>query len=270
MKTCRQVLIIFLISPLMLITTAPVYSQNKGIEVANVYDLADPKASEGDIIVLNEKGLVRATAGYDRQLFGVIQSNPLAVYRDIEKTGVPILRNGTTPVKVTNLNGPIKSGDYVTSSELAGYGAVAVKSGYVLGIALSGFEGNSGNQIDYNGKKYNVGTVDIALKIEYAEITHARNPNRLINQINEALLRSLQTPEKTGQILRYLMALLVLFASLAVAYLANARTSARSIEAIGRNPVAKEEIKASARLNFFFSALIVTSGIVAAVLIIIL
>lgn len=262
-------LIVFLIAFSFVFLSSPVYGQIKGVEMASVYDLADTEAQEGDILVNGDQGLVRANVSFDSRIFGVVQNEVVAVYRDVEKTGVPVLRNGNATVRVSTLNGEIKRGDYITSSEITGLGAKADRSGYVLGTAVTDFV-PEGSQTEYRGNQYQVGTVTVALQIEFADITYARNPSRLINQLNEALLRSLQSPDRAGQIIRYIMALLILFSALAVAYVANTRATARSIEAIGRNPVAKREIQASARLSFFFSGLIVIVGIIAAILIIIL
>src|SRR4051812_2974269 len=112
---CRSILIIATILVTSFVISLPVAAQVKGVELTSVYDLPETGLQNGDVLTTSDKGIVRATTAYDSHLLGVVELEPLMVYRDTEKTATPVSRNGTAQVRVSNLNGPIKSGDYLTS-----------------------------------------------------------------------------------------------------------------------------------------------------------
>src|SRR5205085_2610488 len=128
----------------------------------------------------------------------------LVVYRSIDDSGSPVARNGLAEVNVSTINGDINQGDYITSSPLAGKGEKAISSGYVVGIALQKFTTKDGSITNYNGREVALGKIQVALRIEYAEITTSRSPIRLLEYLNAAIFKNIQNPEKFIQIIRYL------------------------------------------------------------------
>jgi hypothetical protein len=54
----------------------------------------------------------------------------------------PVALAGRVPVKVTNENGPIKIGDYLTSASRPGYAMKAIGPGIVIGRSMDNFNGN--------------------------------------------------------------------------------------------------------------------------------
>ncbi len=252
-------IIIFLLS--LLLTTyyllPTTHAQSQGIEVTSVYEIQDKDAIDGDIVIAKDTGLVRADKAYDAKLFGVIQAQPLLVYRENERTNVkPVVRSGVALVNVTNLTGPIKYGDYITSSATLGKGEKAIESGYVIGIALQPFSGTG------NGK------IPVAIKLEFAEITTPRFAGRIFSLLGTAFLENLQDPKKFGDIVRYIAAALVVLLSFTFAFLTFSRTIVKSIEAIGRNPLAKNTIQLTMIINVILLIITGFIGIVASILII--
>lgn len=254
----------------------PTYAQLRSTEVSSVYDLKDDKTVNGDIIIYSkEKELVRADAPYDVRIFGILQNDPLLVYRRIDNTGLPIVRSGLAEVNISTLNGNIAAGDYITSSEIPGVGQKALQSGYVIGIALTPFAEKDGQLQDYtfsyspnNPKKIAYGKITAAIRIEYAELTSTRSSNRLFSYFSAALMKNIQDPQKFSEIFRYIAAGLVIIISFAVGFVTFTRSIPKSIEAIGRNPLAANTIRFSIILNIIFTALISLVGIVAAVIIV--
>src|SRR3989338_5684658 len=118
---------------------SPTHAQTSDIEATSVYEIADADAQEGDIVVTTDKGLVRASKSFDNKMLGVITETPVLVFRSNDEKGKPVIRSGTANVNVTTLNGPIKYGDYITSSTISGKGQKAFESGYVIGVALAEF-----------------------------------------------------------------------------------------------------------------------------------
>jgi len=108
----------------------------------------------GDIVEINEQGFVeKAKQAYSKKAIGVI-SDPAIVFpgaqinpdlKNVKRQ--PLALTGLVSVKVSNTNGPIEIGDYITSSSIPGYGMKAITSGPVIGKALQAFDKNRGSMI---------------------------------------------------------------------------------------------------------------------------
>ena len=245
----------------------PVYAQNQGVEVTSVYEIPDTEASNGDILVTSETGLTRAQRSFDSKMFGVIQQQAIVVYRD-NPEAKPVIRFGLARVNVTNLNGTIKYGDYITSSRVPGKGQKATESGYVLGVSLGAFDGSGAEEIDGPNGKVASGNIPVAIRIEYAELSNPRFAGRLFSFIGTALLENVNDPEKFGDLIRFITAGLVVLLSFTFGFLTFSRSIAKSIEALGRNPLAKNTIQLSMVINIIVLILTGIIGIVASILIV--
>lgn len=243
-------------------------AQAQSIDVTYVFDVADTDATNGDIMLVTDKGIIRAAVPADSRIFGVLQDNPLLVYKTIGSGGRPIARAGIAQVNVSTLNGEVKPGDYITSSEIPGRGMKATQSGYVIGVVLSSFGKNEGTQIDYQSKlgpkKIAVGQVMVAVKIEYAEIATARTFLRMLNNLFAALFVNVQNPDQFIKVFRYITAALVVMISFSIGFLTFSRSISKGTEAIGRNPLAQKAILFSIILNIVFTILTTAAGIIAA------
>ncbi len=239
----------------------------QGIEVTSIYEVADTEAVDGDIIKATDQGLTRTSIGFDNKIFGVIQDTPLVAYRN-ETKGKPVIRSGVAQVNVTTLNGPIKYGDYITSSSISGKGQKASESGYTVGMALAAFTGEGAEQIDGPTGKVASGKIPIAVRIEYTELSNPRFAGRLFGFVGTAFLENINDPKQLGTVVRFVAAGLVILLSFTFGFLTFSRSIAKSIEALGRNPLAKSTIQLSMIINI--ALLVVTGiiGIVASILII--
>jgi uncharacterized protein YjiK len=138
-----------------------VFSFSHGINTAvGAYDLAedyptrDDTLTPGDLVSLDirEKGFVRKAQGKnDRDIIGIYSVDP--ALRLSQKgplidgaRAVPIALAGRVPVTVTLENGPIKIGDYLTSSLEPGKAAKANRPGRVVGRALGNYSGLEGEE----------------------------------------------------------------------------------------------------------------------------
>jgi hypothetical protein len=256
--------LVLLISAFLLFTVhclliTPVSAQ---LEIADTYDIVDPDAQSGDIVSLGSGGIARSAIEYDNKIFGVINANPLAVYRRVDGTGTIINRNGVVPVNVTTANGSIKIGDYITTSIQAGKGQKALASGYIIGVALKDFNEGEGSQIEY--KEFQNGES----RIEYAEISTSRNANALLSRLNAALFSSVQDPEGFVNVIRYVASGLVTLISIIVGLFILARVIPKGVEGIGRNPLARRSILLYTGLNLLIVGVIVILGIGASILLI--
>src|SRR3989344_5128744 len=235
---------------IILATNYPIaYAQSQGLEAASVYEISDADSIEGDILVATEVGLARAQKSFDNKMFGVLQNQPILVYRNSNAKGKPVVRSGVAAVNVTALNGPIKYGDYITSSPIVGKGQKASESGYVLGVAVGSFDGSGSETIDGPNGKVAVGKIAVAMRIEYAELTNPRFAGRLFSFVGSSFLENIQDPKRLGEIIRYIAAGLVLLLSFTFGFLTFSRSIAKSVEALGRNPLAKSTIQVSMAIN---------------------
>ncbi len=268
------VVFLFSLLPFYFLLLPFAFAQSTSVDVAYVYDIADQDALDGDLLILDKsKGIVRATEPLDHRIFGVLQAKPLLVYKRVDNSGQPVVRNGVAEVNVSTINGAIKPGDYITTSPMAGKGEKAIQSGYVIGVALSSFEEKDGQQIDFklNDKspvqKVSVGKISVAVNIEYADITTTRFNSRLFDNFNSALSQNIQDPNRFVQVMRYLAAALCVLISVLAGFFTFSRSIPKSIEAIGRNPLAKNAIMFSIILNIALTLVVAGIGVFVAFLI---
>lgn len=260
--------ILSLYSLFSILYSTPLYAQqSQGIEVTSIYEIADKDAVEGDILKTTDKGLARADIGFDPKIFGVIANQPLLVYRT-QTQGKPVVRSGIAQVNVTTLNGPIKYGDYLTTSAIAGKGQKASESGYTLGVALGEFKGDGAPQIDGPRGKVASGKISVAIRIEYTELTNPRFAGRLFGFLGTAVLENVSDPKQIGGLVRYFAAGLIILLSFTFGFLTFSRSIAKSIEALGRNPLAKSTIQLSMIINIALLVITAIVGIAASILII--
>lgn len=250
-------------------TLFPIFAQEqRGMEVTSIYEVVDNDAVTGDILTITDKGLVRSNLTADNKMFGVIQENSLLIFREQVTNGKPVVRSGIAQINVTTLGGPIKYGDYITSSQIAGKGQKSIGSGQILGIALSSFDGTA-NSTQIQGPQGTVasGKIPVAIKIEFAGAT-GFSVGKLFGLISLSFLENLGDPKQFTQVIRYIAAGLVILLSFTFAFLTFSRSIAKSIEAIGRNPLAKSTIQLSMIINIILLVIAGIIGIVASILII--
>lgn len=89
---------------------------------------------KGDIVTsttgrFSDGKLDRSKTSYDDNMFAIF--NKMSNRRD-----ETLITNAPTEVKFSAINGVVKKGDYVTSSEIPGTAMKATKSGKIIGIAL--------------------------------------------------------------------------------------------------------------------------------------
>ena len=93
--------------------------------------------------------VTKSEGPYQQMLLGVVTTAPALTFGDPTTMENPaaIALAGRVPVKVTNENGPISVGDFLTSSSTPGYAMKATQPGRVVGMALESFNGLKGKVI---------------------------------------------------------------------------------------------------------------------------
>lgn len=261
--------LIFGASFLLLWSTAPWFTRitkpilaQEDFYVASTFELAGSDIENNDIVSRGIDGkLTRSLVNYDTDMFGVAVETAPMVYRTSAE-GKPIARAGDVTVKITTLGGPIVIGDSITSSTIAGSGQRANNlSGYMLGTALEAFDGTTGTKTTVNGKEISHGMIKISLIIGPGKLSKSGVLTNLMDQFGSLLFRNVQTAEQTQQLFRYLVAGIISVAAFLIGFSAFGRNVTKGIEAIGRNPLAKQQIQAMIVLNIVLIVIVTIAGV---------
>lgn len=230
---------------------ASVQAQDVGFGVANSLAITNATVNDGDIISSSNAGFALSTKPYDPYMVGVVSQNPaisvqLEGYDSAKK--YPVVSNGTILVNVTSMNGDIKKGDLITSSEKPGVGMKADKTGYVLGAALEDYSSNDKNEI---------GKVPVALNIHYVT-TQIKAQSSLLDVLR---LSRLATYEEPLTVFKYFIAAIIIIISFIFGFVSFGRVAARGIDALGRNPLAAKMIQFGILINVSITIAIILSGL---------
>ena len=235
--------------------------------IASTYTVSDKEAVNGDIVCFNETSgsLSRCQKEFDEKVFGVLVSSPQVVMRN-DPESQPIVREGRVFVNITTLTGEIKAGDYLTTSPIPGKAQrVGDYLGYVIGRSLTAFTAKDGTALNYNGKSYTSGTVEVALSIGPLG---ALPRGTVFDRLGFSLLKSTQSPAGAGLFLRYIVAGLMLVVVSILSFGIFGRNITKGIEAIGRNPLARGPIQFVIIINTVLIAGVVLGSIVLGIIII--
>ncbi|PJA45314.1 hypothetical protein CO174_03980 [Candidatus Uhrbacteria bacterium CG_4_9_14_3_um_filter_50_9] len=121
----------------------------------NGFDLAEwfpatGELSEGQVVVASSTDPINvsvSTEGYQKALLGVVSTQPGLILGDNSEYtySAQVALAGRVPVNVTNENGAIEVGDYLTSSATKpGYAMKATETGPVIGMAMEAFNESTG------------------------------------------------------------------------------------------------------------------------------
>ncbi len=220
--------------------------------LSRTFEINDDQAIDGDILVYTNGKITRATEAYSKDLFGVLEETAFLV--DQTGVGKPITTSGRAEVNVTSSAGPILEGDLITSSTTSGKGQKATSGGYVLGKALAKLDEDSGK-------------IPVEIRIENSQLNTGKAVSQIFNTLDALLQQNLESPESSFKFIQYLLAALVFLGSIIFAFLVFSRSIPKSIEAIGRNPLARRSIQISLVINAVLTILVTLSGVAAAIVI---
>ncbi len=131
-----------------------------GFDVAEIFESQDT-VETGDILVVGdqERKVKKSSGTYQGAIVGVVSGAPALLFEGSElKIGArpdrfvggsnpPVALAGRIPVKVSLENGPIETGDYLTTSSTPGVAMKATEPGIAIGIALEEYKGTGNNKI---------------------------------------------------------------------------------------------------------------------------
>jgi F0F1-type ATP synthase membrane subunit c/vacuolar-type H+-ATPase subunit K len=242
-----------------LVTLNLSFAQFPGVNIAVSIETLNNEGSEGHIISLDDNGrYVLSAKSFDPKMYGVLIKDPLVSVEDTNLSNYKLLATGGEAlVRVSGEGGAIEKGDFITSSFTKGVGQKAISSGHIIGIALENFNPS-------NPKDEKLILVNVKISNQFI----SNNPrSNLVQVIRSGLDAPASAPVDS---LRYIIAGLVVCAAFIIGFTSFGKTSGTSIEAMGRNPLAKTTIRSTVVFNFILTGLIMFAGVFLAYLILIL
>jgi hypothetical protein len=213
---------------------------------------------EGDIVCSDQASVKRCQGTYMSNIVGVVTNSPSILIDNQNLTdAAPILTNGEGKARVSVANGTIKSGDFITTSETAGVGMKAAKSGYVLGTAME----------DANEDGIILVKIGIRPALVRPALVTSNQRGNLLEAAKDALLAPYLSPLSS---LRYVLAAIAAATAFILGFMYFGRVARSGVEAIGRNPLAGKMIQFSVILNLLLTLVIMGSGLLIAYLILVL
>jgi len=179
------------------------------------------------------------------QLLGVVANKPLIALSD-GNNQVQIVVSGTTYTLVSDINGPVRAGDKITSSPIGGVGMKAIDAGQVVGTAqedLAATPTTTRSITDKKGKQHTVKLGTIPLQVAVGDYAGVQNDSKLNGILPPAFVtfaRSIGGENVSPlRVLLGLIALIIGFIVVGTMLQAGVRSS---IISMGRNPLAKKTI----------------------------
>jgi hypothetical protein len=222
-------------------------------------------ARDGDIVAYDPRAgtyHVSRLIG-DEHVFGVIVDDPV-LYMESEVSSQegarPVVRQGEAVVNVSTIAGVIRAGDLVTTSPIPGTGQRANRDNvrYILGFAIDDMF-LSPNEVEIGSMSAQLGSVPVALRIG----PHVNNDG--VSMIASTTMESLQKDSGTKfdaggggaldlfEIFRYMLASFVALAAMIISIRRFGETFSQSVISVGRNPLARPQI----RSILFWNALMI-------------
>ncbi|HUS26201.1 MAG TPA: hypothetical protein VMY99_02550 [Nevskiaceae bacterium] len=186
--------------------------------------------------------LVQADAA---EMLGVVVASnaaPVSLSSTENVQQVFVATTGQYSVLVSNQNGTIKSGDFVTISSLNGVGMKSTTTQtVVLGKALAGFDGKSGVETTakVNDKQVSLGRVAVDITVAHNPLYSGNDVTGVPHVLSEAA--GLVTTKPIGAV-RIYASLAVLIVAIFIAGGVVYSGVRNGMVAIGRNPLAKQSI----------------------------
>ena len=179
-------------------------------DVAEYFGSDDPTLTVGEVVVVGRSAeqisldgyhtskawVARSTGAYQDTIMGVVSTAPAVAYGDEifapHENPRPIALAGRVPVKVSNENGVIEPGDFLTSSSTPGVAMKATKAGPVIGQALESFSGGSGKiEVFVKASNYSGARIESELAGLIFDYSNSEQTVQASSQILEHLLAQL-------------------------------------------------------------------------------
>ncbi len=236
------------------------FSPTVGISVT--LKSSDRNEAKTGLIVGKDPTEYYITRSYnDRNVAGIITEKTDFLYTTDSTDGRVILAvDGITQVWVSNEYGPVKYGDYITTSSEPGVGAKALQNGSVIGYALEALPKSKGTHLI---------KVQLALSNVWNGDILEENPLKKSGNIIEKILFNIQSEaSESSRTFLYVVVIIVVILSNIFGFMIFGRIAVNGITAIGRNPLAKQVIMKSVIMNSLITIIFTLGSILIALYIV--
>jgi hypothetical protein len=212
------------------------HAQEVDLGFATYVPIKDTTIEDGSVIITTQDGLYLSRYPYDDTISGVVTLKP-AVVLGLKKEGTyPLNTKGNAAVRVSTINGPITTGDLLTSSTIPGVAMRATKSGTIVGAALGDYSSQNPNEI---------GKIPVLIEIKFNENGVTKSNGSEAFQITS---------------LRVIMGSIVAVITTILCFIFFGRYTSKGIEALGRNPLASKTIKRNMLLQGILFLILLATG----------
>ena len=240
--------------------------------VASNIDLAGV-ARDGDIVSY-DPGQNRYHLSEEREdelMYGVVVLDPVLLLSNgvsvEDATGTPVVRFGEAVVNVSTLGGEIRAGDLITSSAVVGFGqrVDSDEAEFVLGFALEDMQTLEAT-VSVDDRTVELGRVPVALRIgpHVSKEGAALISGGMLTRGENGELLVGQNEEGQGfdffKMFRYFLAAIVAILTVIVATRRFGDTFSQSVISVGRNPLARAQIRSMVIWNSILIVLISCVG----------
>ncbi|MBM3208775.1 hypothetical protein FJZ40_00575 [Candidatus Shapirobacteria bacterium] len=214
------------------------------------------KIADGGLVSSTPEGYVLSATAYDPSFYGVVAFKPAVAFESTASADLyPVITSGKVYLLADSGTGPIKEGDFITTSKTPGVGQKGEGGGFMIGTALENLAaGKTAKLLVSLNPRYNTNVVG------------GKGVNLLLS-IKTAAASPFLTPLTS---LRYLLAVIVSALSFGLGFFFYGRFAKTGIEALGRNPLAAKTISAGIVFNVLLTTVIIFSGLFLAYLILVL
>jgi hypothetical protein len=243
-QTIRASMLLVFLLPLIVAVGVSAQAGNGAIAQGFAADTSKGDIVAGALVSFtsgNVKRVELATSESASRLAGVVDDNPFVAISDSSKQ-VQVVLNGTTNVLVSDINGPIQTGDKITVSPIAGAGMLATTDSQVVGTAVGALDTASAQTrkiTDSKGKQHTVHIGSVPLQVGVA-FYQAPGSNFLPPFVQNMANSIAGRPVSLVRVLLCGVLLLIGFVTIGILVYTSVRSS---ITSIGRNPLAAGAIR---------------------------
>jgi hypothetical protein len=254
-------LLVFIACALVLGLPAPSSAQFANSSIANTYVVSGGVPEPGDLISFDRsvQEFRLADGVDDANLFGVVVSEPAIVLRS-RVGGVSVVTEGEAIVNVTNVNGPVAAGDYISSSAVPGKAQkAAVDASFVLGTALESFSGVASTSVGGGSPGLYTGSIRALLAVGPHKQQAVSTTSASGAVVVDEDVVSVSTP--ISRLIKYILASLIVFGTIYLAFKNFTANLKDSVVSVGRNPLAKASIQSMVVLNTSLTVVVSAIGL---------
>ena len=253
----KKLILALVLVSLFLSLSHKAFAQDLGIGIAKYFKV-DGGAEDGDIVVTDASIFTKSTKEYAPSVIGVVTEKPALELRtglEDAETDYAIVSEGTVFVKASTINGDIKQGDSLTTSNIPGVAMKSSRPNVGIGSALEDLSG-----IDPQQPK----KIKAELHLSYSQATSSGTSRFPFP------MADLFKYDSPSALVKYIFAAAVVVIFTIFGVRTFGKVALEGVRAVGRNPLASKAISLSILLNVVITVVIILAGLILAYLILLL